>query len=258
MTILIFEPSFPTVYSGESVDFMLNIQNQGTVDATDVKSRVIGLDTWDNEGGTCEEWERISPAVPDIGAPGETKNCRWTYAAPDVPQGLSTKYSPTIRLYYGYRTSFVKSVFFASSKELRTMMDRGQALPTQTTSQTTGPIQIDIKTEAPVRFWESSVEFPLAITVSNVGGGVVCPSQSDCESGQNTNMLSLDIESGNDISITDCETDIELWQGKTNTLVCQATFSGLSDVDTAQRTISIDADYGYYTDKTTQVTVASR
>jgi hypothetical protein len=257
--ILTFEPSFPTVYSGESVDFRIKIQNHGTVDAIDVTPRIIGLETWDAEGGTCDDWDRIPAAVPEIGAPGGSANCRWTFTAPEVPTGLSTEHSPIARLYYGYRTSVVKSVLLASSKELRLMNDRGDTIPVQTASQTSGPLQIDVKTEAPVRFWESHVTFPISITVNNVGGGVVCRSVNRCESDDELNMLSLEIEAGNDISISDdCETDIELWQGKTNTLVCQATFTGLSDIGIVQRTLSINTNYGYYTDKTASVTITSR
>lgn len=252
-----FEPSFPSVYSGEPVEFRMKIQNQGTVDAMDVTPRIIGLETWDTESTTCDSWDRIPAAVPEIGAPGGTANCRWVFKAPEVPKGLSTEHSPMVRLYYGYRTSVVKSVLLASSKELRLMNDRGDTIPVQTASQTAGPLQIDVRTEAPVRFWESYVTFPVSITVNNVGGGVVCRSVGSCDSEDDLNSLSLEIVTGSDISIK-CDTDIELWQGKTNTLVCQATFTGLSDTGILQRTISINTNYGYYTDKTAQVKITSR
>ena len=67
-----------------------------------------------------------------------------------------------------------------------------------------------------------------------------------------------DIEPGNDITIDDCDSDITLWQGKTNTLVCQATFNGLSDVGMTTRLITIEAEYGYYIDKSTALTITSR
>ena len=258
IVILTFEPGFPGVYSGEPVDFRLKIQNQGTVDAINVNPKIIGLETWYRESETCGEWQRVSAAIPEIGAPGESVNCRWTYSAPEVPAGLSTSYSPMVRVYYGYRTSVVKSIMLASSRELMQMRDRGQAVPVQSASQTAGPIQIDIKTEAPVRFWEGSVSFPITITVENIGGGVVCPSESDCEAGQNINGMRLEIVTGNDIDISDCDTNIELWQGKTNTLVCQATFSGMNTMGSAQRTITINTNYGYYIDKTSEVTVSKR
>lgn len=258
MVITEFEPSFSSVYSGEPVDFVLRVQNRGTVDAIDVTPRIIGLETWSKEGNTCEEWGRISAAEPSIGSPGESENCRWTFVAPDVPKGLVTEISPTVRLYYGYRTSIVKSIFLASSKELKMMMERGEAPPAQTTSQTLGPLQVEVKTEAPIRFWQGYVTFPIAITVNNVGGGVVCPNVGDCEFGNNLNHLKLDIELGSDVSIDECDDEIELWQGKTNTLVCQATFSGLSDVGMVQRTLTINMDYGYFVDKSTKVTLASR
>jgi len=258
VVIVTFEPSFTTVYSGEPVDFRLKIQNQGTADAVDVTPTIIGLETWDTKSSTCDGWETIPAAVPEIGATGGSANCRWTYAAPEIPKGLSTEIYTTARVHYEYRTSVVKSIIFASSKELRLMKDRGEAIPAQTSSQTSGPLKIDIKTEAPVRFWESSVTFPISITVENTGDGVVCRSVGNCDPDDGLNTLSLVMEPGNDITISDCETDIVLWQGKTNTLVCQATFSGLRDMGTAQRTLSINTNYGYYTDKTAKVTVKSR
>jgi hypothetical protein len=258
MVITAFEPSFSNVYSGEPVDFVIRVQNRGTVDAIDVTPMIIGLETWSMDGATCDGWDRISSAEPSIGSPGESENCRWTFVAPDVPKGLTTDISPTVRLFYGYRTSIVKSVFLASSKELKLMMERGEAPPTQTMSQTMGPLQVDIKTEAPVRFWQGYVKFPIAITINNVGGGVVCPSVGDCENGNNLNHLKLDMEFGSDVDISDCENEIELWQGKTNTLVCHATFGGLSDVGLAQRSLSVSMDYGYYIDESTKVSITSR
>jgi hypothetical protein len=258
MAILTFEPSFDTVFSGEPVDFRLRVQNTGTVEATDVTPKIIGLETWILDTDQCDGWDSISAAEPDINAPGETANCRWTYIAPDVPRGLSTKQSVTTRLYYGYRTSVVKSITLASTKELLLMKDRGQSAPVQTTSQTTSPLQIDIKTEAPVRVWEGSVTFPIAITVNNVGGGVACSSAYECKSNNNINKLFLDIKPGSDISIAECAPEIELWQGKTNTLVCQATFSGLRDSGLIQKTLTINTEYGYYIDKDTEITITSR
>jgi len=259
LAILAFEPAFPRVYSDEPVEFRLRVQNTGSVDARDVTPKIIGLETWDREADTCNRWDKISAAVPSIGAPGETANCKWTFVAPDVPRGLSTTYSPTVRLYYSYSTSVVKSIFLASSKELRLMKDRGDAPPAQTTSQTSGPVQINVKTDTPVRVWGDSVTFPITITINNAGGGVICPSVSDCESNQNLNKLRIEVRSDSDIVISDCDTgDVELWQGKTNTLICQATFSGLRDIGLTQSLITVKANYGYYTDRTTQVTVTKR
>jgi hypothetical protein len=259
VSIISFEPGFPSAYSGEPIDFRLKVQNTGSVDAVEVKPRITGLGTWRDSGGTCEEWERLSAPIPEIGAPGETASCYWTYEAPELPQGLSAAYSPMVRLYYGYRTSAVESVFLASSNELRSMIDRGIPVPGQKTSQTSGPIKIDIKPDAPIRFWEGSVTFPIAITITNVGGGVVCPSVGDCESGSSLNKLRLEIDSGSSISVSDCDLDeVTLWQGRSNTMVCKATFSGLGSTGSGQKQIRIDANYGYYIDGETSVKVNKR
>ncbi len=255
-----FDTPFSEVYSGEPVGFRLKVRNTGTRDASSIMPVITGLDDWVMKSDTCMMgWDTLGAADPSIGSAGGTENCEWTYFAPEVPKGLTSTYSPAVRLYYGYSSSMVKNIMFASSEELRLMKDSGQTIPVQTASQTSGPVQIDIETQNPIRFWGGMVTFPLKITIKNSGGGVVCPSVSDCEAGQNLNKISLDLSSSGDISFSDCEvSSIDLWQGKENILVCQATFSGLSDQETAQRTILINADYGYYVDSETTVRVTKR
>lgn len=258
LIIEVFEPDFLQVYSGEPVNFRLLVKNMGSVDATDVKPIITGVDNWRSAGGTCDEWRSISASVPYLGIEGGSQNCVWTLEAPEVPEGLSTTHNPIVRLYYAYRTSVVKTVFIASRRELKVIEDSGKALPAETKSSTSGPITMDIKSIGPIRFWESSVAFPLEITVNNMGGGVVCPTVSDCENGQRWNSMKLDIE-GEEIIISECKLDeVSLWRGKSNTFVCDVTVSGLSDVSSIMKTISIEATYGYFIDKTTSVTVSWR
>lgn len=258
LVINTFEPDFQQVYSGEPVNFRLLIKNTGSVDATEVNPIITGVDNWRITGGTCDEWSKISAAVPYLGIEGGSKNCVWTLEAPEVPTGLSTTHNPMVRLYYTYRTNVVKTVFIASSRELKRIEDSGGALPAETASSTTGPITMDIKSIGPIRFWESSVTFPLEITVTNTGGGVVCPTARDCENGQNWNKLKLDIN-GNGIAISECELDeVSLWRGESNTFVCKITVGGLSDISSIMKTISTEASYGYFIDKTTSVTVSWR
>ncbi len=253
-----FEPDFLQVYSGEPVNFRLLVKNTGSVDATDVRPVITGVDNWRSAGGTCDEWNRISASVPYLGIEGGSKNCVWTLDAPEVPEGLSTTHNPTVRLYYTYRTNVVKTIFIASRRELKRIEDSGRALPAETKSSTSGPITLDIKSIGPIRFWESSVIFPLEITVNNVGGGVVCPTVNDCEDGQNWNSLKMEIEEEG-ITISECRLDeVTLWRGKSNTFVCKVTVGGLSDITSVMKTISIEASYGYFVDKTTSVTVSWR
>lgn len=261
VVISYFEPSFQTVYSGEPIDFRLMVENKGTVDADEVSAKIIGLDTWQgsSEGGNCDtSLSSLAGAVPSIGAPGGSANCKWTYVAPEVPKGLSSGYSPTARVYYSYNTHLIKSLFFAPSREIRMMMDRGESIPSQTASQTQGPISIEIKGNTPMRFWEDSVEFPIAITITNTGGGVVCKSKDECDSDDGLSKLTVNVDGGNDIAMECGDEVIELWQGKTNTMICRATFSGLSDAGPSTRLIRVTASYGYYVDKQAQVTVQKR
>ena len=130
-----FEPDFPQAFKGENIQFQIRVKNTGSVDANDVKAKLLGLDDWTDSGSTCSSLDagvKLLAPVPEQGVSGESESCIWTRKAPDVPQGLSTNYNPYARLYYTYKSNTVKSITFASQQELRNIETSGKALPSET------------------------------------------------------------------------------------------------------------------------------
>jgi len=265
-----FEPDFPQAFAKESIQFQIRVKNTGSVDAEKVQAKLLGLEDWAKKTSTCQDTLdstngiKLLAPVPEQGVSGESESCIWTYTAPETPQGLSVTYNPHVRLYYEYKSNTVKSITFASQQELRNIESSGKALPAETVSSTNSPVSITIVTKGPIRFWTEggtgSVTFPLEIKIDNVGGGVVCSSVDDCKNGRNWNKLKLTIKKSKGLESEDCKDyfngkEIELWRGQSNTIVCRVTVSELSTVGAVQRLVEAEANYGYFIDRSTSVTV---
>ncbi len=182
-------------------------------------------------------------------AAGITHYCEWTYNAPTLDTGQSVTYSTTGRVYYRYSSSTLTSITFGTHDEIRQLQDSGQALPTQVTETTNSPVKVTVDVHSPIRFSESesSVNFPLFITVENIGGGTVCNTQGpdDCKDGETHNKVSISM-SASDINFgAECNAEgLSLISG-TNTYSCEATATDLPDIIT-QQTMTATAVYSYY------------
>jgi hypothetical protein len=221
--------------------------------------------------------------APDTlrGTSGGSHICTWTYKAPPIPKGFTITYTPTARVFYSYNSGVVKLITFGSSSELRTIQDTSGKLPAETKSQTNTPIMVDIQTKGPIRFWEDgqTVEFPLEITITNIGGGVACASPTSdvtsdaCkaavsgEESKNNVLISIDFGATSDkMTLSDeckdfskyAKVAVPLWKGQSNSIVCNVKASGLSAGATIQRMIQVQAFYEYYTDTTTSIKVIGR
>ena len=270
VSIEAFEADFSQIYSGEPVQFRLNIRNTGSVDAT-IKSIVLtGIDTqggfgtstaWSQgSGNTCDNQipsgTKLLPANSAMGTSGQEKNCYWEYKAPNIETGLSITYSPSVRVTYEYSTSTVKSITVGSTSEIRSLMDRGQTLAADTVSSTASPISIGISIKTPIRISDSGITIPVEITMSNVGGGVVCKS-TECSNPDDWNKMTIKIEAPSGANLQDCQNqeDISLWHGQSNTLGCRLTFSSPPQAGTVQKLLTVSANYGYFIEKSTSVYV---
>lgn len=255
-----FETDWDQVYISEPVSFRVLVQNTGSVDSGDGKIDILGLEEWSKlECSPSLAFDRLLAPNPDRGTAGESFAVTCTSEAPGVPSGLSVTYTPTARMSYGYSSDFVKSIVVASQEELRAIESRGTGLPSELISSSTSPISLSIETKGPIRFWSdtSKVEFPLEIRVNNVGGGIACL-DSACET-ENWNKIKLTI-SGVDLDDVECQEyenkgTLTLWQGRSNTIVCKASFNVGGITGAVQKNIQVHADYGYFVDKTIPITV---
>ena len=265
---------FDNIFEGEQVTFRMTVRNTGSADTQEVFAELLGIDQeWGpNPGqevlpneeecryGSDSHFSLLAPE-PENGIPGQSHICTWTYIAPDLPDGASITYEVTGRVFYRYSSSTLTSVTFGTYDELVALQNSGQPLPAETTSSSKGPIKITIESQGPIRFseGESTVEFPLYITIENLGGGVVCKADdpNECKDYMGTdpqNKVSISF-SANDINLDDCEiSEMSVWAGLPNYHSCEAIATNMPQI-ISQRIITATAAYSYYSDKTTTVTV---
>jgi hypothetical protein len=273
LVIEAFEPDFPQVYGGETVQLRALIRNKGSVDAIGVSAAVSGT-SWIPSActGNCEN-QRLLPSAPDKGIEGEVLTCSWNCKVPNnLPEGVSLTYYPIINAYYKYSITTVKSVTIGSSTELRRIQNTGGVLPSETVSSTSGPVSIDITLKGPLRFstdsGSNSIQFPVEIKVTNTGGGVVC--KDSCGAGgsygsggnsgsEDWNKINLHISSEEPLSIT-CgssgsnDVELALWRGQSNMISCRASIASATSMIT-QALVTVSANYGYRVDKSASLVV---
>ncbi len=267
-----FEADFPQAFSEESIQLQARVRNTGSVRAESAQGFVLGLEGW---GGDCTEWSEdelgtLLAPDPVRGTAGQSDTKIWTNCqAPDVRSGLSLTSSPTLRVFYHTSSEVLKSVTIASQDELRRVQNLNQPLPTETLSATSSPIAMSIEVKGPIRVFaeDGSVEFPVEIKLSNVGGGVACYPESggveECRNGQGWNQVNLHALSagaGDSVEVTECASGaIVLWRGQSNSVVCTVKVSGVTTQSGAiQKVLSAGADYVYFIDKTTSITVTGK
>jgi hypothetical protein len=276
-----FGPDFNTVYSGEIVNFDLKIRNVGSVTADSVFAELLGVDQdwccadaglgpwYKNEklpnepycrypGSLGANKKQLKPPDPFWSVPGETMTCSWTYKIPKFPIGFIREYKPTVRVFYDYTTTLVQAINLLTRQEIVDIERSGQVLPNQAISLTKGPVSIRVDMASPVRVSESTVNFPIKITIENIGDGTVClpgRCRKTAPEGEAWNKIILNIEG---VQLTDCqkEMEIELYKGQAS-LICGASLTGLKLIGPEQKLLTITAKYSYFIEKSTAITVKS-
>jgi hypothetical protein len=192
-----FEPDFAKVYAGENFKLQAKVKNIGSVDAEKVYPKLFNV-----MGGTGQNFEiscqindecgcaNLLAPDPERGTLGGSLSCIWECKAPKgIEKGMTVTFNPSVRLYYIYNTNTIKSITIASQDELRTIQNEGKPLPSETVSTTSGPVQMDIVVNGPIRYLsdEGEVIFPININIQNTGGGTAC-TLSTCVTSSQSNL----------------------------------------------------------------------
>jgi hypothetical protein len=276
-------------YSGEEVGFSVKVKNTGSVKAENGFAELLGLDySWKQPAGSDlsnlgelfpeEEYCRYTnkkitllPEDPQAGITGGEAVCTWKYIAPDVLPGLSINVKPRVRFYYSYKSSTIKTITLVSRDELKTLQDQGKGLPSESYSKTSSPISLDIETASPIRTYGNSVEFPIVVTVKNIGGGTPCFADSgNCKkpggTGENEQWSKIDLNiilpDGLTPAPGSCRingkmiTEQVVFIGSNpQTISCKIIGETGTQVGINQKNIEATANYGYFIDKTTEIIV---
>ena len=211
----------------------------------------------------------MKPADPIRDIPADEKTFTWSYTSPNISRGEQNSYLFIGRVYYDYQTKVTGNIWVYTQDEADAQRAAGKSLQTSTWSATAGPVAVVAKaTQDPVVLYGTENTITLVIKVSNAGGGVLYQKGSitDYDSAAESN-LKLTADELNRVSISgsvggtdlppSCSGPQELVGGKPLTLTCDV---ALSTTPTTFQgyPITITADYGYYTEQSTSVTVSGR
>ena len=255
--IISFEPELSSIYSGEETTFMLKIKNMGSFAATGTVK--IDLSEWRGQCSTNQVRDFSNLIAPDseVGTEGEEATFTWKCTAPDIEnegsEGLHIPYEPrAVVTVKGARSLTSKSVTLVPTKELLDIQNSGSALPSELVSKSASPVDIDIKVKGPVRLMTgtNSISFPVTITVTNVGGGIVEGStvELNVEAGSGLNLL----QSGE----CDLNRPLYLWRGRSQSITCEMSANNVETLTQAR--IVASATYDYTTTASTQIEVIGK
>ncbi len=214
----------------------------------------------------CEVYFDLLGEDTEKNLQGESMTCTWNCIAPILEKGVSVTYNPSIRIYYSYVTTTTKPLLIASQDELKRLQSQGQAIPSQPSTTTGGPVSLDIKVKGPVKFWEGmqQVEFPIEIDVQNVGEGTACTLEGmsgpteGCDNPDNWNKVIL-LPNTPEIMFKNCDLEtgkalLSLWNQR-GKIVCEANMNIPMYTKNIQKNIEILVVYDYFTDKSIPVVV---
>jgi len=271
------------INSGEKVTFALRVKNTGSVTAEKGFAELIGLDyVWKaaglrqsnlgelfpNENNCAYDIRNINllPEDNEAGTTGEETVCTWTYTAPTVSPGIAITSTPRVRFYYTYHSTTIKTITMLSREELINLQNQGKGLPVESYTATKSPISLEIASASPVKIYGNQAEFPIIITIKNVGGGTVCYKESfNCKKpggiSENDNwnwfMLRINLPEGLTLDAASCAGDekIYLVGSSPQTLSCKIIADVSKQVGISQKNIELAATYGYAIDKTISLNV---
>ena len=273
VVIQAWEPDFSRLYSDETIQFQLRVQNQGEIDATDLSAKVMGIDTgrdgWDLDVAVGNDKRDLLLAPnPDTNTPGEVWTMIWSGTAPELTRGMENVYSPIVRVSYVYSGSATKTITLVDAQELRRIIQQGSSLPSQPTVATAGPISIEVTTGNYVKTQKEDDPFPINIVLRNngwsAGGSAIPVDESGLRSPNNYNYpvhMEIEMPSGLRIDSDTCDSDAwyDLWKGETAEITCQVEITDMpGEGERQDKVMKFFVDYGYKIDAQTSVTVVGQ
>jgi len=278
MTSFTAEPS--TVFSRSTVRIIMETENKGGTSVPNSESLVYltgsnlaltdtsGL-SWSNPNETQFKHFGKEMRAADVvrGIPADIKRFTWTLTAPNLTAGQTRTDTFYGRVYHDYKTSANGNVWVYTETEAEAGRTAGRTLNKASFTYTTGPVGVMVSvTPDPVILYTGENTFTLYINVKNLATGTIykkgAVSYTSPENiaiiSDELNRVDVSVTPSSGLNIkTGCTGEQELVAGRETTLVCDVevtetvgTFKSFS--------LSVTANYGYYTEKTASVTVQGR
>ena len=272
-----FTSSPSEIFEGQLTTLELQLRNVGGTEADHVVARLFNReftsssDTWNvqGEGSDVGELKRkyrsnLPAPDPQSDAPAISVPLTWNLEAPDLDISQTVPYDFNARVFYQYETTANSEIQIMSNDRYNEL---GTSRSQPDLENTGGPIQVDVRTRTPIVFTNSGQDtqpVPIRVVITNEGSGTpFLPSAySDEEYNvgeEESERVELEIEAaGSAVEFDSNQQPVRLVNGegvKSFTMNVER----ISDQDIQQTIpITVTADYGYYKDTSTSVTVNGR
>lgn len=195
--------------------------------------------------------------------------CFDPHSSTSLDAGQTNNYILIGRLYSDYQTNANGNIWVYSETESEAARAAGRSLYTPSFTYTKGPVGLSVTVSpTPIILYTGENRFTVYIKISNLASGTIYAPSVINYGGTNValtmdniNRVNVVVTPGSGLSIVDnngCQgTDQELVAGKDLTMVCDITVGG--SVPTFQSfPFDISVSYGYYTERTSSVTVQGK
>lgn len=274
------------VYSNARVRITMEIENQGgtTVKKSEALSYLTGSNVnlgssddkyWRSSNDTAYKSFNRDMRAADVvkGTSADTARFTWSLTAPVIPAGQTRTDTFYGRTYCDYTTGINGNVWVYTEGEADAAKASGRSLNAASFTSTSGPVGLSVKVSPdPIIYYSDTTggeTFSLYITVSNLASGTIYERGKNYGSTPFTindtqyNQVWVSVDYDNttltlpNSSAVDCTGKQELPAGKSTTLVCDFTIP--TPPTTFQSyPITINADYGYFTEKSATVIVQGK
>ncbi len=264
MTMFSIEPN--KIDKGDNVVVMMDIENVGGVPATGIVANFYGAEGW--TGDTTQPLNKdLDPPDPVMGTPGDFKTVTATLVSPsDLPQGVQVNYPITARVTYSYKTTGAITIPAYSEDLYKVNVQQGRAMETTAKVENTyAPIKVILsRGPTPIVVSDEGEETSYVLEFTNVGSG--WPSESTTgEIGRMTGKIKVygatliecldKAASNNEVTL-----DMSVFKMRGSTasvpVSCSVTLpSGWTSTQSGSIIFTVDIDYDYYIEETTNVMV---
>lgn len=254
MTIDMFSTFPSNVLGGSEVQLRIGVQNTGGADAEQVSMQLFNLpETWRGSERQIS-FGTLRPPNPEDDIPSVPRERTVTLGAPDIDESIKIPYEVHGRLNYEYETTGVSQIELMGFDRFRETERTRENVDVDNTG---GPIQLDIRTRSPIVFYsDDNSASRLCVIVRNTGDGkAYLPSSPD----DGLDQVELSVKSSGEFGLEPVEDSVaQLVEDRG--VQCYR-FTGLSEDDASIQTtvpVRITADYGYYKEVSSSVTVTGK
>jgi len=156
-----FSPEYESVYSGEKIRLLMEIENVGETSAEAINVNLHGFGNIDTKAVSV-----MGPATKE--SAGDFYDFEWNIDAPPLTEGISNNYDVLGRLEYNYKTNAFATIKVIGLDQSR----RGFEQELVEVINTRGPVKIEVSGETVIIKPNTDNRYAFRITFRNVGNGV--------------------------------------------------------------------------------------